>query len=89
MKNEGIDATEDYKVSMIEHTEAKRLLTMIAIYSTIFGMSPGLPAQEGSISCAKAPPNGLAKLMTAVAATLPLLVNHRSEYLVGAARTNG
>jgi hypothetical protein len=31
----------------------------------------------------------LAKLITAVAATLPLFVNHKSEYLVGAARTNG
>jgi hypothetical protein len=62
---------------------------MIAIYSTIFGISPGLPAQKGSINCARAPPNGLAKLITAVAATLPVFVNHRSEYLVGAARTNG
>jgi hypothetical protein len=61
----------------------------MAIYSTIFGISPGLLAQDGSMSCARAPPNGFAKLITAVAATLPLFVNHRSEYLVGAARTNG
>jgi hypothetical protein len=73
MKNEGIDATDE----------------MMAIYRTIFGISPGFPAQLGSMSCAKAPPNGLAKLMTAVAATLPRFVNHRSEYLVGAERTNG
>jgi hypothetical protein len=55
----------------------------------MLGMSPGLPAQNGSINCARAPPKGFAKLMTAVAATLPVLVNHKSEYLVGAERTNG
>ena len=62
---------------------------MIAMYNTIFGILPGLPAQKGSINCAKAPPNGFARLITAVAATLPRFVNQRSEYLVGAARTNG
>lgn len=73
MKNDGTVATDE----------------MIATYNTRFGISPGVPAHDGSINCAKAPPNGFAKLMTAVAATLPRLVNHKSEYLVGAERTKG
>lgn len=36
-----------------------------------------------------AAPKGLARLIRAVAATRPRFVNHRSEYLVGAASTNG
>lgn len=36
-----------------------------------------------------APPNGFAKLATAVALTRPLSVNQTSLYLVGAASTNG
>lgn len=45
--------------------------------------------QNGTISWPSAAPKGLARLMRAVAATRPLLVNHMSEYLVGAARTKG
>lgn len=41
------------------------------------------------INCPMAAPKGLAKLIRAVAATRPRLVNHRSEYLVGAASTKG
>lgn len=55
----------------------------------MFGISFASLAKNGSISCAKAPPNGFAKLMIAVAAILPRFVNHKSEYLVGAASTNG
>ncbi len=36
-----------------------------------------------------APPNGFAKLATAVALILPFSVNHKSLYLVGAESTNG
>ena len=62
---------------------------MIAIHKSIHGISSLLSAQNGLISCPSAPPNGFAKLITAVAATLPFPENHKSEYLVGAVNTNG
>lgn len=62
---------------------------MIEIQRIIFGISLALSAQKGLISCPRAPPNGLARDIAAVAATLPLSVNQRSLYLVGAASTNG
>jgi hypothetical protein len=90
MKKEGIAAIEDYIRSVIEgRIRNDRQRTIIAIYSTMLGISLGPLSQNGSINCARAPPNGLAKLIIAVAATLPLFVNHKSEYLVGAERTNG
>ena len=64
-------------------------LTMTEMYSTIVGISDGRLASSGPTNCATAPPKGFARLITAVAATRPLFENHRSEYLVGAARTNG
>src|SRR6266487_95310 len=76
-------------ISVLTLEGARRVHTMMEMYNTIFGMSPGFPAQKGSINCAKAPPKGFARLITAVAATLPRFVNHKSEYLVGAASTNG
>ena len=62
---------------------------MTEIQRIIFGISLALSAQKGLISCPNAPPNGLARDITAVAATLPLSVNHKSLYRVGAASTNG
>ncbi len=62
---------------------------MMEMYNTMLGMSEAFETQNGSINWAKAPPNGFAKLITAVAATLPVFVNHRSEYLVGADKTKG
>lgn len=44
---------------------------------------------SGTTNCPSAAPSGFAKLVTAVAATRPLVVNHISEYLVGAASANG
>lgn len=64
-------------------------LTMMETYSTRFGISEVLLTQAGPISWANAPPKGFAKLMTAVAATLPRFVNHKSEYRDGAESTKG
>lgn len=47
------------------------ILTMIAIYKTIFGTSSGFVAQNELISWPKAAPSGLAKVATAVALVLP------------------
>lgn len=41
------------------------------------------------MSWPRAPPKGLARLIIAVAATLPAPVNHKSLYRVGAAKTKG
>ncbi len=55
----------------------------------MLGISRGSVARNGLISCPKAPPKGLARDAMAVAVTRPSGVNQRSEYLVGAHRTNG
>ena len=55
----------------------------------MFGISLGFVARKGSMSWPNAPPNGFAKLITAVAETRPRGLNHKSEYLVGAESTNG
>lgn len=73
MKKEGIVATD------------ARMLTQ----STELGMSLGSVAQKGDISCPRAAPNGFASDATAVAVVLPCGLNHKSEYVVGAASTNG
>jgi len=52
---------------------------MIETYSTILLTSSGPLTQKGMMSCPSAAPNGLARLVRAVAATRPRLVNHRSE----------
>lgn len=52
-------------------------------------MSDALVARNGLMSCPNAPPNGFAKEAIAVADTRPAGVNQRSEYRVGADRTNG
>lgn len=64
-------------------------LTMMARYKMALGISLALYTQNGMISCPRAAPKGFARLASAVAATRPRSVNHRSEYLVGAARTKG
>ena len=73
MKKEGIVTAEE----------------MRAMYSVIFGIWPGSVARKGSISWPRAPPNGFARLASAVAETRPAGVNQRSEYRVGAESTNG
>jgi hypothetical protein len=67
----------------------EQTVEMIATYSTILLTSSGPSTQNGTINCPKAAPKGLARLTTAVAVTLPLGENQRSEYLAGAERTNG
>ena len=62
---------------------------MMAMYRVILGISLGSFARKGSMSWPNAPPNGFARLMIAVAETLPLGLNHKSEYLVGAESTKG
>ena len=62
---------------------------MIATYKTALGTSLAEYTQKGIISCPIAAPKGFARLISAVAATRPRLLNHRSEYLVGAASTKG
>jgi len=73
MKKDGIVATD----------------AMIAMYSVMGAISGGLMARNGSTKEPIAPPNGLASDMIAVAETRPAGENHKSEYLVGAARTKG
>lgn len=65
------------------------LHTIIATYKTALGTSFAEVTQKGMINCPSAAPKGLARLGRAVAATRPRLVNHKSEYLVGAANTKG
>ena len=55
----------------------------------MLGMSLEFVARKGSMSWPNAPPKGFARLMIAVADTLPLGLNHKSEYLVGAESTKG
>lgn len=62
---------------------------MIATYKTALGTSLAENTQNGIINWPIAAPKGLARLIRAVAATRPRLVNHKSEYLVGAASTKG
>lgn len=69
--------------------QGKLKFTITEIHSTISGIWVGSVAQNGSINWANAPPSGFAKVATAVAATLPRPVNHKSLYLVGALSTNG
>jgi len=52
---------------------------MMATQSTMLGMSAGEFTQKGTMSWPRAAPKGLARVVTAVAATRPRLVNHRSE----------
>lgn len=62
---------------------------MIETYRTMFGISLSFVASKGPINCPSAPPNGFAKLATAVALVRPRSENQISLYLVGAVNTNG
>lgn len=62
---------------------------MMDMYRTISGMSLGFEAHSGSTNWARAAPNGLARVATAVALVRPRSENQRSLYLVGALRQNG
>lgn len=62
---------------------------MMDMYRTIFGMSLGFEAQNGSTSWPMAAPSGFANVATAVALMRPRSVNQRSLYLVGALRQKG
>lgn len=55
----------------------------------MYGISAGLEARNGHISCPRAPPKGFAREASAVAETRPLGENQSSEYRVGAERTKG
>ncbi len=55
----------------------------------MLGISDALLAKNGLMSCPSAPPKGFASEAIAVALTRPEGENQRSEYRVGAERTNG
>lgn len=55
-----------------------RMVDIMAMYSTIFGISLDLVARNGSTSCPIAAPKGLAREARAVAETRPREVNHSS-----------
>ena len=73
IKNAGMAATEE----------------IMATYSVMGATSDGTVARKGLINWPRAPPNGFARLASAVADTRPRVVNQRSEYAVGEARTKG
>lgn len=61
----------------------------MATQKVIEGICEAFVAQNGLMSWPRAPPKGFAKDAIAVADILPLSVNQRSLYRVGAASTKG
>ena len=61
IKNDGRQAMED----------------IMLMYKTIFGISEGLVAQNGDMSCPRAAPNGLDRDASAVAVVRPDVENQR------------
>lgn len=59
------------------------------IYKTILGISPGCVVHAESTSSPIAAPSGFARVANAVALVRPFSENHKSLYLVGAARAKG
>lgn len=98
MKNDGRQATVDciirksdqYSINepVRKHNEGGNR-TMMEIYRTILGISPGFVVHAESTSSPIAAPSGFAKVANAVALVRPFSENHKSLYLVGAARANG
>jgi hypothetical protein len=95
MKNDGRQAALDWnrQVSFGGETLVKSradvIRTIMAIYRTMLGTSPGSRTKNESTSWPSAAPSGLANVANAVALVRPLAENQRSLYLVGDANTKG